>query len=733
MLVLAALVLIPVSSRSQERQIIQTSLYEPQYYGSGTDSAVVISSPIVRGNVVVYKRQPDGGYSNTFISWHNDANGSLEYSVAKIIAILNAETVLLEIVEPSPSGNIVIASATSTQKIAYNASHAQASGNGRHVFYAQKSSSSDSLAILHYDRVLNETSTILVIDGELQSIQSSFDGQRVLVVRSGRRHTVIHGFTGELLANFQLNELQERAERGTLLPNGTTIVGLAQVYHSFNDIRAYLTQYDASSGSILGAIEISKVDPFWSEQSVYISPDGSMCAVQLSIDSTAVVNLGSKTSNVVKNEFQFAQVLGIGPDNSSLIQYVPGAQVMAFDIDSNRLSTPKILGVTASPQDVRLSTNAEYVVFPRSDARRVHLPSLTQSDAFDWEVNRYIYTYGDDVLTFSTNNDSMSITSRNYSTGVDTFVATVPTTIGSLYAASRFLTHLVFYDASQYTANVYDVSQRQVVRSIQLATAPPGTQVRLDLEISDDGHYMLVTSVAHGALYDLESGEQIPIESRYTIPDDELRYRMSTNARFFVGPTGEGFRQRVIYDRERDVTIPLALDSTDSHDATMFRRDRRTMLVVTLNGKVQRLSLPDGNVVDEFFLGSRKTSSYGSGMSDIVYVDYDVASNTYAFALDFLERVEIIRRGVVNSTANEVVTPQTTSFAVSTSDDELTFAMTDVVDVRMSTLTGQDVLVNAGLTANAVTLPLFATPRGTYVVRAATSTGKVYTVLLQKN
>ncbi|HRK05565.1 MAG TPA: hypothetical protein PLW14_10780 [Chlorobiota bacterium] len=59
--------------------------------------------------------------------------------------------------------------------------------------------------------------------------------------------------------------------------------------------------------------------------------------------------------------------------------------------------------------------------------------------------------------------------------------------------------------------------------------------------------------------------------------------------------------------------------------------------------------------------------------------------------------------------------------------------MTNVVDVRISTLTGQEVLVNARLTADAVLLPLHGTPRGTYVVRAATSTGKIYTVLLQRN
>jgi len=733
MLSLATLLLLPVSSHSQERQIIRTSLYVPQYYASVVDSVFVISSPVVRGNVVVYKRRPDGGYSNTFIGWHTDAHGGRRYSAARIIAVLNAETVLLEIVEEKTNGKLVVAGPASAQEIADNASHAQASGNGRHVFYAQKSSSSDSLAILHYDRVLNETSTILVIDGELQSIQSSFDGQRVLVVRSGKRYTVVHGFTGEVLANYIFEGLQARNKQGTLLPNGTTIVGLAQVFNSVDDNRAYLAQYEATSGSLLGAIEISKVDPFWSEQSIYVSPDGSMCAVHLSVDSTAVVSLGSSTSNVVKNKFQFAEVLGIGPDNRSLIQYVPLTQVMSFDIDSNRLSEPTVLGTTASPQYIRLSQNADYVVFPYQDARRVHIPSLAKYDAFDWEFNRYVLTYGDDVLAFSVNNDSVSITSRNYSSGADTLVATVPATIGTLYATSRFNTHLVFYDASQFTANVYDVSKRQVIRSIQVASAQPGAQVRLSLEISDDGRFMLVTSVAHGALYDLERGEKILLESQYTLPDGLSRYRMSPNARFFVGSTGEGFRQRVIYDRERDITIPLALDSTDSHDATMFTRDGSSLIVVTLNGKVQRLSLPDGNVVDEFFLGSRVTPSNGSGMVDNIYVDYDIASNTYAFALDFLERVEIIRRGVVNSTADEVVTPQTTSFAVSTSDDELTFAMTDVVDVRMSTLTGQDVSANARLTADALVLPLHGTPRGTYVVRAATLTGKVYTVLLQRN
>ncbi|HRK05566.1 MAG TPA: hypothetical protein PLW14_10785 [Chlorobiota bacterium] len=729
MLVLAALLLIPVSSHSQERQIIQTLMTTYDFLASRTDSSFVLAPAFSFGQLMVYNVESDGSVTQSLIDWKKQAGIASQTTYAFFHALIDKTTVLVSVVNEENDIELKVIGNGYSELIDGNTNHRAVSGDGRYVFYTRENPDNTS-SVVRYDRQLKTKQDIKVLAQNIRSLQASRTGDRVLVAQTDKKHIVLNGSNGSVVSEFFRNDSVEYSSKLLLAPDGDIILGLG-VYRnaSANQLRWVAHYYEAATGNLVDTSHISEVRSVVFGQDFFLSPDGSTIVVTCDQDSVALYNLQSRETIIVDPKSRLVDAVGLCADNRTvflseiinLVQFVsycrpaetPGPVVTTF------------IGFANSSGFPRLDNAAQNVLLTSSSGVRIDLDTLSKVVTSRWDGMNVTHTYGNDVLTVTSSDSVYTVTSVDLTTLDRNFVVSVPRMYGRLASTSRNNTRVAFYHNASQQIHIIDCSTGLVIQSIQVAPTGTTRDFLEFIQMDESGEYVLASGIAHGGLFRVSTGNSVGLNPVFTFPRPGTSYWMSPDARYFVGDNLDEY-SRLLYDRERDSTTVILPDVDDAFVLATFTRDGENLIVVSEFCRVWRLRLPDLTVADEFQYFSPITPNR-------VILDYDAQSNTYAMSLDNGTRLEIIRRGVVNSTADEVVTPQTTSFAVSTSDDELTFALADVVDVRMSTLTGQDVSANARLTADAVMLPLHGTPRGTYVVRAATSTGKIYTVLLQKN
>jgi len=539
-----------------------------------------------------------------------------------------------------------------------------------------------------------------------------------------RQWTTFDIKTGNLLSLVVPEPTKELSFVAKLLPSGTHYLGLDTV-RSGGTLRWILQSYDVRSGNVTQRIKTTAETEIAHQGLVHLFPDGEAVVLSGAGKGNAIVQTATgNTIHTIPSDQQHT-ILGYVADNVHLVRRDPLGIVDASALPLN--NSPNVsLGCVRLDANttLRFIDEGSAVVFGRVIIDSI-LPQHADISSSGLAIPTFLRTYDNTAISDQTLGDTTRLIILTLGTA-DTLVDTKLPFRGTVVASSMNAGRIVFYDNSQRDMQVYDRQTDSIVARASIPSTYPLNEVRYQTQLARDGSRLAVMTTNGGFVQAIPSNEIVPIPERFLTTQQRLGgFRMSADGRYFISLwQGDYFE---VFDSQTGKLDTFSLaDSTDIVSA-VFTRDGNDILAAGAHGLIQRWQVSDHKSVDQFFHGSR------GFVTTTIDMEYDEQSNSYALLLDESGRLEIIRRGVVNSTANEVVTPQTTSFAVSTSDDELTFAMTDVVDVRMSTLTGQDVSANARLTADAVVLPLHGTPRGTYVVRAATSTGKVYTVLVQRN
>jgi len=692
---------------------------------SVVDSSIIIAQSKVYGPLSVFKFTDDGRVHRSLLDWSKALPATSIGNYVEVFALIDAHTVVVNLHDGSQFPRLCVISDEGLEDIDVNVRHAVVSGDGNTVVYIREGRRTDSIQLWGYHRASEKRYLIGTFIATSSSLQVSHDGTVGYVAGAQRRWTVFNVNTGEVLSSTTAEPTTELAPVARLHPSGSHCFGLDTIRKE-GALRWVLQWYDVHSGDVIKQVEtMAETEIVHQGGLVSVLPDGRSIVLSGAGRGFFVVDTESGDILYTIPADQQYQTLGYAPDYEHIIRRDPMGILHASPLPIN--TTQSIaLGYDRVDANttLRFLDGGSTVVFGRITIDSIQPQHLTIRSS-GLGISTYLRTYDSAVISEQTFGDTTRLIILTLGTA-DTLVDTRLPLRGTVVASSMNAGRIVFYDNSQRVMQVFDRQTDSIVARASIPSTYPLNEVRYQTQLARDGSRLAVMTTTGGFVRAIPSNEIVPIPERFLTTQQRLGgFRMSADGRYFISlMQGDYFE---VYDSQTEKLDTFSFaDSTDIVSA-VFTRDGNYIVAAGAHGLIHRWQVSDHKSVDQFFHGS-------SGfVTTAIDIEYDEQSNSYAVLLDESGRLEIIRRGVVNSTADEVVTPQTTSFAVSTSDDELTFALADVVDVRMSTLTGQDVLVNARLTADAVTLPLFAIPRGTYVVRAATSTGRIYTVLLQRN